>query len=56
VTEGLRRGVIFGESKYGGLGNVVKVKPPMVIREEQLDMALDVFEAIAKKMNSERAK
>jgi len=56
VTEGLKRGVIFGESKYGGLGNVVKIKPPLVTKEKQLDEALDVFEGITKKLNSELAK
>ena len=33
IQEGLKRGVIFGESKYLGLGNIVKVKPPLVIKK-----------------------
>jgi len=53
VTEGLKRGVIFGESKYNGLGNVVKFKPPLVTTEAQLSLALDVFEEIVKKLDSE---
>jgi 4-aminobutyrate aminotransferase-like enzyme len=46
VKEGLARGVIFGEAKYAGLGNIVKIKPPLVITESQLDRALDVFEEV----------
>jgi hypothetical protein len=26
--EGIQRGVLFGNSKYAGMGNVVKIKPP----------------------------
>ena len=43
---GLERGVIFGTTKFAGLGNVVKVKPPFVITNEQLDTALDVLDTI----------
>jgi 4-aminobutyrate aminotransferase/(S)-3-amino-2-methylpropionate transaminase len=46
VAEGLKRGVIFGESKYAGLGNVVKVKPPLVITDEQVERVLDVIEEV----------
>lgn len=46
IEEGLKRGVIFGESKYLGLGNIVKVKPPLVIKESQVERILDVFEEI----------
>ena len=46
VEEGLKRGVIFGESKYLGLGNIVKIKPPLVITEEQVEKTLDVFEEV----------
>jgi len=53
VTEGLKRGVIFGESKYNRLGNVVKFKPPLVTTEAQLSLALDVFEEIVKKLDGE---
>jgi 4-aminobutyrate aminotransferase-like enzyme len=38
------RGVLFGESRYGGLGNFLKVKPPLDIEPEQLDRALDVLD------------
>jgi 4-aminobutyrate aminotransferase-like enzyme len=48
IEEGLKRGVIFGESKYLGLGNIVKIKPPLVISESQAEKVLDVFEEILK--------
>lgn len=43
IKEGLKRGVIFGESKYLGLGNIVKVKPPLVVTEAQVEKVLQVF-------------
>ena len=46
VDEGLRRGVLFGTSGYLGSGNVVKIKPPLVISEAQADRVLAVFEEI----------
>jgi 4-aminobutyrate aminotransferase-like enzyme len=46
VDEGLKRGVLFGESRYMGMGNVVKIKPPLVITEAQVERVLDVFEEI----------
>ena len=52
VHEGLKRGVIFGESKYSGLGNIVKVKPPLIITESQAEQVLDVFEDILKVVSS----
>ena len=52
VNEGLARGVIFGESKYLKLGNVVKIKPPMVISEAQVEQVLGVFEEITQKLSA----
>ena len=52
VNEGLKRGVLFGESKYLQLGNVVKIKPPMVISEAQVEQVLGVFEEIAQKLSA----
>jgi 4-aminobutyrate aminotransferase-like enzyme len=52
VNEGLKRGVIFGESKYLKLGNVVKIKPPMVISESQVEQVLGVFEEITQKLSA----
>ena len=46
IEEGLKRGVIFGESKYLGLGNIVKIKPALVINESQIERVLKVFEQI----------
>jgi len=52
VLEGLKRGVIFGESKYLGLGNIVKIKPPLVITEAEVMKTLQVFEDILKEVSS----
>ncbi|HTU29795.1 MAG TPA: aminotransferase class III-fold pyridoxal phosphate-dependent enzyme [Solirubrobacteraceae bacterium] len=38
------RGVLFGESRYGSLGNFLKVKPPLDISTELLDRSLDVLD------------
>jgi 4-aminobutyrate aminotransferase-like enzyme len=51
IKEGLARGVIFGESKYLGLGNIVKVKPPLVISDSQTERVLDVFEEIVQELS-----
>jgi len=40
------RGVILGESRYAGLGNLIKVKPPLDITPELLDQALDVVDEV----------
>jgi 4-aminobutyrate aminotransferase/4-aminobutyrate aminotransferase/(S)-3-amino-2-methylpropionate transaminase len=40
------RGVILGEARYAGLGNLIKIKPPLDISEELLDRALDVVEEV----------
>lgn len=40
------RGVIFGESRYGGLGNLLKIKPPLDISRELLDRALTVLDDV----------
>lgn len=50
VKEGLKRGVIFGESKYLGLGNIVKIKPPLVISESEVTRTLEVFEEILREL------
>jgi 4-aminobutyrate aminotransferase-like enzyme len=46
ITEALKRGVLFGESRYMGLGNVVKIKPPFMISEAQVERVLEVFEEV----------
>ena len=39
-------GVIFGTTKYAGLGNVLKVKPPFTITRDQMDHVLDVLDRV----------
>lgn len=48
VGEALKRGILLGASRYAGLGNVVKIKPPLVITSEQIDRTLEVFEEVLK--------
>ncbi len=54
IQEGLTRGVIFGEAKYLGLGNIVKIKPPLIITESQIEQVLEVFEQILETISSKR--
>jgi 4-aminobutyrate aminotransferase-like enzyme len=51
VKEAIYDGVIFGESLFKGLGNVLKIKPPLVITEAEADKVLEVFEKHIKKHN-----
>ena len=46
VNEAMNRGLLIGGSKYLGLGNVVKIKPPAIVTYEELDHILDVFEEL----------
>ena len=39
-------GVIFGTTRYAGLGNVVKVKPPFTITRTQMDRVLEVLDQV----------
>jgi 4-aminobutyrate aminotransferase-like enzyme len=39
-------GVIFGTTKYAGLGNVLKIKPPFTITRDQMDQVLDVLDQV----------
>ncbi len=50
----LRHGVIFGESRYAGLGNLIKVKPPLDIEREQLARAIDVLDLVIGEIESQR--
>ena len=50
---GLRRGVIFGETRYSRLGNVIKFKPPLVVTREEMDHAIQVFDAILTELETE---
>lgn len=42
----LGHGVILGTTKYAGLGNVVKFKPPLCVTREEMDYALKVFDEV----------
>ena len=44
----LENGVFYGVSNMAGYGNVIKIKAPFVITDEQIDKALDVLEAAIK--------
>ena len=55
VKEAIDDGVIFGESLFKGLGNVLKIKPPLVITEEQADKVLEVYEKYIKKYSNSLA-
>jgi 4-aminobutyrate aminotransferase/4-aminobutyrate aminotransferase/(S)-3-amino-2-methylpropionate transaminase len=46
VRRAQARGVILGEARYAGLGNLIKVKPPLDISKDLLDRALDVVEEV----------
>ncbi|HWD76184.1 MAG TPA: aspartate aminotransferase family protein [Solirubrobacteraceae bacterium] len=48
-----QRGVLFGESRYAGLGDIIKVKPPLDIPYEQLDQALDVLDEVIAELEGE---
>jgi 4-aminobutyrate aminotransferase-like enzyme len=56
VKDSIEDGVIFGESKFKGIGNVLKIKPPLVISEAQADRVLKVFESHIKKHQDRLAK
>jgi 4-aminobutyrate aminotransferase-like enzyme len=46
IEEGLKRGVLFGELGYQDMMNVVKIKPPLVITDGEVERVLEVFEEI----------
>jgi len=52
LKEGIKRGVIFGQSKFLGLGNVVKIKPPLVLSRAEADKMLEVFEEVTRVVSS----
>jgi len=39
-------GVILGTTRYAGLGNVLKIKPPFTITTAQIDRVLDVLDQV----------
>ncbi|MDE1971197.1 MAG: aspartate aminotransferase family protein [Patescibacteria group bacterium] len=50
VQKARESGLLLGESKYGGLGNVIKFKPPLNIPEDQVDEALDILNIVFKQV------
>jgi 4-aminobutyrate aminotransferase-like enzyme len=52
VEEGFKRGVQFGHAKYAGMGNVVKIKPPLVITEAEAERVMEVFEEVTQLLSS----
>ncbi len=45
-SKALNKGVLFGLSAKAGWGNLLKIKPPLVITDEEADQAVDVLEAV----------
>jgi len=50
VEEARKRGVIIAKSAVGPYGNVLKIKPPLSIKEAEVDKVLSVLEDILKEM------
>jgi|YelNatPaOPRAMG01_1025707.scaffolds.fasta_scaffold08754_1 4-aminobutyrate aminotransferase-like enzyme len=46
----LEKGVLFGLSNKAGIGNVIKIKPPLVVTSEQCDKAMDILEEALKEV------
>jgi 4-aminobutyrate aminotransferase-like enzyme len=53
IAEGLKRGVLFGQATYPVMNNVVKIKPPLVISESQVERVLTVFDEAAEAVSKE---
>jgi 4-aminobutyrate aminotransferase-like enzyme len=49
---GVAKGVLFGESRYGGLGSLIKIKPPLDCTREQMSFALDVLDEVLGEIES----
>ena len=49
AQDAMEMGVLFGTSKYRGLGNVIKIKPPVVITDDQIERVMGVFEKLLNK-------
>jgi 4-aminobutyrate aminotransferase-like enzyme len=50
VWVGLMHGGMLGESKYLGLGNIVRIKPPLVITDAYVERTPELFMAIARSL------
>jgi len=47
IEEALKRGILFGRSTFSQMDNVVKIKPPLVINESQVEQVLQVFSEVS---------
>lgn len=53
LTAALKNGALFGACGAGSeLRNIIKIKPPLVINEEEANMAMDIFEKTLKEIIS----
>lgn len=52
-TKCLEKGLFFGLNARAGFGNVIKLKPPLVITDEQADKALDIIDETLKEVEKE---
>lgn len=50
----LEKGLFLGVNLYPGWGNTLKIKPPLVITEEQLDRGLDILEESIREIEKRR--
>jgi hypothetical protein len=48
--------VLFGEARYLGLGNLIKVKPPLDIGIPLLSQSLDVLDEVLGEIEKDCAK
>ncbi|HEX3490348.1 MAG TPA: aminotransferase class III-fold pyridoxal phosphate-dependent enzyme [Streptosporangiaceae bacterium] len=48
-------GVLFGTTRYAGLGNVLKIKPPFTITTTHLDRVLDVLDQVLTVIENRRS-
>jgi 4-aminobutyrate aminotransferase-like enzyme len=49
------QGVLFGTTRYAGLGNVLKIKPPFTVTTTQLDRVLDVLDQVLTAIEDRRS-
>ena len=45
-ARGVKKGVLFGESRYAGLGNLIKIKPPLDCEHKDMVHALDILDEV----------
>jgi len=50
LESGKSKGVLFGRDKYLGLGNTLKIKPPLTIKKSEVDKVLSVLDESLKEL------